>query len=66
MQKNDQKVDKKPARRREQVGLVLTAETKERLDKICEITGMNRCAVISMCINTYAFEKLNIKNNLNL
>lgn len=50
--------------RRSQVGLTLTEATKKRLERICEITGMNKCAVISMCINTYAFEKLNITDDV--
>lgn len=56
---NEQNLSKSP-KRRHQVGLTLTESTKRRLEKICEITGMNKCAVISMCINTYAFEKLHI------
>lgn len=52
--------DKKTPNKRKPVGLTLTESTKERLDKICEITGMTRSSVISMCINTYAFEKLKL------
>ena len=49
--------------RRKSVGLTLTSATRERLEKICEITGMTKSAVISMCINMYAFEKLGFKSN---
>ncbi|MCQ2740395.1 MAG: CopG family transcriptional regulator [bacterium] len=51
-------------RRREQVGITLTEATKKRLEKVCEITGMNKSSAISLCINTYAFEKLNIKDDV--
>lgn len=57
----ENKKDKKEhTTKRKPVGLTLTDSTKERLDKICEITGMTRSSVISMCINTYAFEKLKL------
>ncbi len=49
--------------KRKSVGLTLTNATRERLEKICEITGMTKSAVISMCINMYAFEKLGFKTN---
>jgi len=63
MEKRTKKtVDEKGATvRRKQIGLTLTASTKDRLDKICEITGMTKSSAISMCINLYAFEKLGLK-----
>lgn len=47
--------------RRQQVGLTLTASTKSRLEKICDLTGLSKSAAISMCINLYAFEKMGLK-----
>ena len=63
MEKRTKKtVDEKGATvRRQQVGLTLTAATKERLEKICEMTGMTKSSAISMCINLYAFEKMGLK-----
>ena len=46
--------------KRQPVGLTLTESTKERLDRLCEITGMTRSSVIAMCINTYAFEQMGL------
>ena len=63
MEKRTKKIvdEKGETVRRQQVGLTLTASTKERLNKICEMTGMTKSSAISMCINMYAFEKLGLK-----